>query len=194
MRFITRHPRYSFHAQASTQQIVMTQNGPMQVAAQPMILCQFEQGGLSPWEIELALKSFHFAGQPDENMVPKENRLAVYDTELAQLQQGWNDDTRSFVEQRLLADAEYGKDYIAVGGPKREAPWPAYDRVPDAATLLQMIPLLGFDTYEGVEKIRLYEHDHQHRPEILEALEALQAQFVPSGEPVDDAPAEVIHA
>ncbi len=183
MRFISRHPRYSFQAQAISMQVLSTPQGSIQVPALPQILCEFQQGGCSPWEIELGLKSFHFAGQPDENVVPKENRLSVFDTESWQMSTGADDELRLYVESRLKNDAMYGQDFIAAGELLREPPWPSYDKVGNVETMFEMLELLGYGTpddekaVEHIEEIRLYEHQNQKRPEFLAALERRQAEL-----------------
>lgn len=180
MRFISRHPRYSFQAQAISMQVLSTPQGAIQVPALPMILCEFQQGGLSPWEIELGLKSFHFAGMPDSEAVPKENRLSVFDTETWQLATGADDDLRSFVEHRLKSDTMYGQDFIAAGELVHAPPWPRYDEIDDLATIFDMIGLLGYDRDAAdIENIRLYEHQNRKRPEVLAALEAKQLELSP---------------
>lgn len=161
-------------------QVLSTPQGAIQVPSNQQILCEFQQGGLSPWEVELGLKSFHFAGQPDENVVPKENRLSVFDTETWQMQFGADDATREFVELRLKQDQMYGQDYIAVDEQRHRIPWPTYDAIEDLPTLVEMLNLLGYNsTPEDIEMIRLYEHQNQKRPEFLEWLNDRQADLSP---------------
>ena len=191
MRFISRHPRYSFQAQAISMQVLSTPSGAIQVPALPQILCEFQQGGLSPWEEELALKQLHFLGQPDQEAVPKTNRLSVFDTETWQLTSGADDDLRLFVETRLQNDPMYGQDFIAADAPPRKPPWPDYDKVSEVSTLFELLRLLGYDSDpQEIEQIRLYEHAGQHRPEFLTALQNRQAEL--EGEPpsVPQRPAE----
>jgi hypothetical protein len=171
MRFISRHPRYSFQAQAISMQVLSTPQGAIQVPATPQILCDFQQGGLSPWEIELGLKTFHFLGMPDQEAVPKENRLSVFDTETWQMATGADDETRQFVESRLRNDTMYGQDFIACEELERKPPWPSYDKIEDVGTIFEILGLLGYDTNaDELEQIRLYEHQNRKRPEILQAL------------------------
>jgi hypothetical protein len=161
-------------------QVLSTPQGAIQVPSNQQILCEFQQGGLSPWEIELGLKSFHFAGQPDENVVPKENRLSVFDTETWQMQVGADDTTREFVERRLLQDVMYGQDYIACDEKRHPAPWPNYDQVGDVPTLFEMLDLLGYNNRaEDIEMVRMYEHQNQKRPEFLQALNERQVELSP---------------
>lgn len=186
MRFISKHPRYSFQAQAIAMQVITTPQGAIQVPQVPQIICEFQQGGLSPWEVELGLKSFHFAGQPDENVVPKENRLSVFDTETWQMSTGADDDLRKFVEHRLLSNEMYGQDFIAAEELRHPAPWRNYDKVQDLGTLIEMLDLLGYNSLpEDIEMVRLYEHQNQKRPEILQWLKERQVELSPSA---DNAP------
>lgn len=157
--------------------------GDRQILEEP-INCVFQLGGLLDHETRLAVRHFKFRGMPaaDPSLIDGEYaegvrsplyRCSVFDT----CAQGWDDETRLFVERRLEADAGYGKDWLRADPPVILPPWPSYDKLrgrgnqTTAELLAGEVAKLGLDPAEVIE----YETGHQNRPAVLEALNALKA-------------------
>jgi hypothetical protein len=169
MRFVSPHARYSFQAQGLEYTVVSGPQGAMRVPTQQMILCEFQQGGLSPWELEVALEHLVIRGMPDRDTVPKHNRLAVFDTDMWQAMTGADDETRTFVERRLLQSPDYGTDFIAIDKPRIESPWPKYDEIDDEDMVVQLIGLLGYSAQTALQ----YESENLKRPRLMQRLKEL---------------------
>lgn len=193
MRFVSTHARYSFQAQGLEYTIVSTPQGAVKMPTQQMILCDFQQGGLSPWEQEVALEHLEIKGMPDQDTVPKGNRLSVFDTEAWQLTSGADDDTREFVERRFLTSPDYGIDFIAIDKPKRKPPWPRYDELADEKMILNLVDGLGYSAYDVIS----YEQENRKRPDLLVELQRrADAGPLPEGEekPAPLRPEEFVQA
>src|SRR5262249_38545665 len=113
-------------------------------------------------------KHFKFNGMPVEEdlltPVDPTYRLSGFDTTI----QGWGDEEREELEQRL-ADASVSGDYIIIETPKRPAPWPGYDKLKSAAKIADLTQATGSD----VEGVLAYERENLNRPEVIEAVQAL---------------------
>ncbi len=90
-----------------------------------------------------------------------------FDSEAAQIVNGWSDEERVAVEEKLRAVAQTRPDYVreivAVHVPA-DAPWATYD-VTDAADVVKNAKILGLEP----EALR-YERETQARPEVLDPL------------------------
>jgi len=104
--------------------------------------------------------------QEDESgkHLPAEIRFSVFDSEIAQLTQGWSDDVRDEVEQTLLAHA--GGDYVLVSPVPTGKPWNGYDDVTDPDDVIKIAALTNSD----FASVLTYERENQARTEIIVAL------------------------
>lgn len=127
---------------------------------------EFQQGGVSPWEAELAIKTLLFKGMY-EGEDPTE-RLSWFDTETAQLHYGWTDDEREFAEKRLL---EIEDNFMLVEQPKVPAPWHNYDTITDPKRIVALIE----DTGTSASEVLAYERENKNRIAVIDAVEALSA-------------------
>lgn len=73
-----------------------------------------------------------------------------------------NPEDREEIEQTLLNNTNYGKDYILVEQQKVPPPWPNYNQC-DLATAVNMLKHGGFDLMRTLE----YESAHENREEWL---------------------------
>lgn len=171
-RFVSKYRAYSITGRPQRTMVLAT--GQKQVL-EHRIICDFKvagsdgMGGLSPWEKEAALSHFNFGAKGHDEDVSR--RLSVYDTEAAQMQFGWDDETREFIEDRLRSANGNGIDFIEVEPPRVATPWPSYDDLTDADEIAFEVGRLGFD----IGYVISYEQQNKNRPEVIAALEALAA-------------------
>lgn len=171
-RFVSKYRAYTLTGRPQSTMVLAS--GQKQVLKH-RILCDFQvggsggMGGLSPWEREAALQHFYFGAKGYDEDVSR--RLAVYDTEAAQMMHGWDDETREEIEERLRSVPGNGIDFIEVQPPRVQAPWPSYDDLTDADEIALEVGRLGFD----IGYVITYEQQNRNRPEVIAALEALAA-------------------
>lgn len=127
---------------------------------------EFQQGGVSPWEYDLALKSFAFRGAyEDEDLY---SRISWFDTEIAQKHYKWTDEERKFAEERLKEDQTNGLSYIIVEAPKVPAPWAKYDDLKDASEIVALMDATGTEAGDVLS----YERQNKNRQAVIDAVEA----------------------
>lgn len=100
--------------------------------------------------------------------LPVEIRLAVFDTEVAQLQHKWTDDEREEIEQLMLASPYNGSEFVQVKPIPAGLPWNGYDSVADPEQILYIASLTNSD----LSKILSYEKENQARSDVIDALES----------------------
>lgn len=145
----------------------------------PKIKAVFQHGVAPQWAVEQAqAQGMVVTGKPDGT--PVQPYLSAYDTDAAAELEGWDKETKAWVEERLLSNPARGTTYIKVELPRLDAPWPAYDdlkavgarteaMVADkiASTVLEM----GYDP----EKVADYETENLNRPLVIGALQEIVA-------------------
>lgn len=151
------------------------------------VIAEFMHGGLTDWEQLVALESFDFSGLP-EGVNPLA-RVSVFDTE-AYVQRYPVNEQETRLEQidaRLLQLSEvYPSEFRIVEKPAAPKPWPTYDESEledrefrdDEGNVLVVDGILTMQAKTGIspETIRLYEVEHENRSDVVEALEALEAE------------------
>jgi len=188
MRFISRHDGFGVLVQGEDR--INFANGSSQVTRKE-IAAYFKPGMLRPHEREAAIAKFNFNGlyqEMDEaTMVPPDYRIGLFDSMLAQEQNGWTDEEREMVEQRLSSDAEKYGNLLVAPRSSVPPPWPNYDVYTGTAQkLMQKLLAEGHD----ISKTLTYERETQDRPKVVEALERLLvdptavSEFAPSDEVV----------
>jgi len=176
MRFVSQYPGYRF--QARPQRTKALGDGGVEVTQEP-IYCEFLAVGAGAMvyenEIAAALKHFEFRGntQGQDEATPTDPmlRLAIYDTdEMAQVN-GWDADTKTLVEERLIWNCNTSpSECLLVMDTPIAKPFPAYDEWdgPDPEMLIVRLIEDGHD----LPLVLHYERTFgPKRPEIIEALE-----------------------
>lgn len=166
MRFVSQHKGYEA-AIRPVQYQGYSKDGEPLVTGKAMD-ARFQQGGLSPWEIEEALEHWgdNLPGLADGE--DRRQRFSVFDTEWAQLEYGWTDDDREFAEQHLLTlPGRIGNEYIKIEDHKAPAPWPSYKQFNSPEAVVRFMREGGIDP----ELVLRYERENANRDDVLEAVE-----------------------
>ena len=176
MRCISPARNYSIQVFEGDEQIVVDARGhATTIVNSKPVIANFQGTGLLDWEIGPALESFNFSGLP-EGVNPLA-RISVFDTEayVSQLSSVEDDPAAQAallekIDARLRKlQARFPSEFIIVDKPASAKPWPTYD--PDSVEeILQIQARLGM----SAEGIRLYEVENQKRPEIIEAMQAIE--------------------
>lgn len=115
---------------------------------------------------------FHGMQQDESGRdLPIEIRLSVFDSEIAQLQNGWSDEDTQLVIDKLLSSNRRGTDFQLVEKIPAALPWNNYDEMTDPERVLLVAETIGAD----LNQVFAYESSHQNRKEILEAINEAQA-------------------
>jgi hypothetical protein len=148
-------------------------NGTSRVT-QREISAYFKPDPLRPHEREYALSQFHFLGlyqEMDEaTTVPPDYRIGIFDSLVAQEQNGWTDEERQMVEERLISDAEKYENVVVAPRASVPPPWPNYDLY--QGTVPQLMKKLVAEGHD-VNKTLIYERETQNRDRVVEAIEEL---------------------
>jgi hypothetical protein len=100
------------------------------------LFVQFQPGILTEPEIGVATEGLNHTGLPidkntNQHFSPR-SRISGFDTVEAQEAQGWTDEERELVEQKLLTSPYIGLDFIRLDEAQATfgAPWATYDTTP----------------------------------------------------------------
>lgn len=178
MRFIARSRAYQHWAQQEKVEVLNAEGDKKLI--QRALMAQFRTAaGITPFERAEAEKLLVFTGRTVEEdemtLTPIDERLGVFDSEVAQLDHGWTNDERIIVERSLMASNDVGVEFIMVETPKRPAPWPNYD-VASAGSISKTVLELGLDPAEVLS----YEQENKARVSVVRDLEEML------GEPVSE--------
>lgn len=166
MRFVSQHRGYDFAIREATLGGYNASGDPYYT--RPAMNAQFNQGGLSPWEIDAALEHWgdNLAGLADG--VDPRTRFSIFDTEWAQAEFQWTDEEREFAEQRLqTCPGRLGNEYIQVEDHKAPAPWPKYKQFHSPEAIVRFMREGGIDP----ELVLRFERENGKRDDVLEAVE-----------------------
>jgi len=94
-------------------------------------------------------------------------RLALFDSERAQLKNEWTDDERILVEDTLRASNFNGVHFVEVVPEPPTKPWRGYDDETDADQILYLAKAIDAD----LNQVIAYEAANQNRLEVLKGLE-----------------------
>lgn len=132
-----------------------------------------ERGYMPTWAIALAEERFTMGGKPPT--VPTHRWIASYDSVLAQQMEGWTDEERELIEQKLLAQG----DVVVIEPPKVDPPYAQYDKHRKTvgqrkfeqvtADIKAAYELAGFDLDQAVR----YEQQNLNDPKVIEFLRSL---------------------
>jgi len=175
VRVLTQYPALSPQIRPQRQRSLG--DGSIEVIQEPIYL-QFKsiEAGAFIYENEetLALRHFSFHGNTQDvgEAVPTNpmDRVAVFDTEEAAVENAWDEATQREVEDKLRQfAADDPGSFLIVDSTPMVAPFPNYDTYEGDATAL-MVKLI--EDGHDVEDVLRYESVFgQKRPEIIEALE-----------------------
>ncbi len=186
MRCLSPHSNYSIQVFEGKETVMMEARGHAyrEVTKEPVI-ANFEQTGLTEYEILEALEHFNFSGVP-EGINPL-SRIAVFDTDLYIEQKSNMDEDldkeelaelRVRIENRLRKlQTKHPSEFIIVDPPRHFAPWPSYDE-DSVEEILAARERFGFSP----EAVRLYEVENKNRDEIIDAMTALENETASTGE------------
>lgn len=179
-RAISPHARYSLQIIEAPVKRGTDQSGNVvEYQEGKPVIAQFAQTGLQEWEQLAALEHFSFAGLP-EGVNPL-STVSVWDSEAQAIAHGWDEEFAEKVDKRLKVLAEqHPASILVVDKPEAAAPWQTYDYM-EVDEILSTLQLTGIDP----QVARLYETEHQNRPEVVELFERLL-----EGETLDELIAE----
>ena len=121
----------------------------------------------------LAKSTFTFRGMPiyeDGSEIDPSFRVSVFDSEVAKLQNGWTDEDEQAAVAAVRASVGSGcVEVIPVAATK---PWNGYDELVDADRIVELATAINAD----LSAVAQYERENLARPDVLEALEAVNAK------------------
>jgi len=168
-RYISKASGFKKTVIKGEQTLVQGPQGPTVSILRDAHIALFEQGNVTPWEVERAAEVWgrDFKGVAEGEAPLK--RISAYDTDLAAERNGWDAKTKADVEK--LLDAQQGQDYFRVDLPRLAAPWPKYD---DAVDADQIAAIAGASLEaDGVTHAIAYELENLARPDVIAALEEI---------------------
>ena len=169
MRFLSKYGRLGVSVRREIVEAYAT--GATQTL-QAQVVAQFHEGGMTPEERELALAHWIFEGSyqnlDEVTTVPPDYRIGVFDSEQAQLENGWTDEIREEVEQHLIWHSQRFEDVLVVPATSVPPPWPRYDDYSGtpAALVRKLV-----DEGHSLDAVLTYEKATQKREKIIAALE-----------------------
>jgi hypothetical protein len=172
MRFVSRWGRFSIQLRPIIQEAYAT--GMAKILQDP-IYARFTPDRLNHIDRETAMKTWSnwngsYQEMDEVTIVPPDYRIGVYDTDEAAMQNGWDDDTKQFVDDALVEYAVRYDDIAIVPKTLIEPPWPKYDSFKGSVpSLMRKLVEEGYD----LELVLEYENAVQGRGKIVEALETL---------------------
>jgi hypothetical protein len=142
------------------------------IKVHPAISVQFHPQGAAPdWAKEAVSKLSNWGAGVGLNEDPY-TRVGTLDTDEEAKSQGWDAETKAFVEQALLNAPSNGTEYVVCSAPKTARPWDKYDEFvgEDAvAKILYTVDLTGADA----RAVLRYEKENAAREDVIDALEQL---------------------
>jgi hypothetical protein len=166
-QFVSQYPGYR-HGVRDEVPEHLGHDGMMVPAVRPLE-AQFGRGGLTPEAITEAKAKLTFHGlmeyESGDDLDPI-YRVSVFDSEIAQLQEGWSDDETALVVNMLRASNENGTAYVEIIPAPATIPWGNYDDIDDPDKVVEIALTIGAD----VDEIIRYELENQNRERWLEAL------------------------
>lgn len=144
------------------------------IVRQEGITAEFRAWSFSQRDLEVALGSFQFRGlyqnEDQATLVDPAYRLSTYDTDEEAERWGWDEETKAFVERRLLEAGSFGEVFTIVPELEIAPPWPKYnDFDGDADALVLFVHNLGL----AFEEVLAYE-ESKWGPQRADFIEALQ--------------------
>lgn len=168
-RYISRASGFKKTVIKGEQTLVQGPSGPQLSVLKDAHIALFEQGNVTPWEVERAAEVW---GNDFKGVAEGESplrRISAYDTDLAAERNGWDAATKASVER--LLDAQQGQDYFRVDRPRLSPPWPLYDNLDDADAI---VTIAGATLEaDGIAHAVAYEKENLNRTDVVDALQEL---------------------
>lgn len=149
------------------------------------VWAKFKRGEAPTYARIIGMEAFPMLDRPVE--IEAGDWLCAYDSVAAQKDQGWTDEERETIEQKLL---EQG--YMPVEKPRLSPPYPRYDQHRKTAgkrtiehvvkDIVATFETAGFDVNHAVA----YEQENLNDARVVAALNDLNAAEVPEKEADDD--------
>lgn len=170
-RFISRYGNFSVGVQSKIAEHFGT--GEERVLKR-RIDAQFQRNLVSDEDFAVAFQSFHFPGLPfseetNSNVSPR-YRVSVWDSEWAQLNEGWTDEEIDLMIEALRRDPGLGVDFVELAPTKAAEPFPNYDSL-SVEKILEVVEIASIDP----ETVLAYERENANRKELLDALQGVTA-------------------
>lgn len=204
MRFISKYRRYKISVR---EHVKMTLANGKDNVIQQGITCEFQHGGVYDTEKEIARRTFKIKGatQEEDEVTPVDpftgpgSRLSTFDTEAPHHLKEWAQierleglkagQIRQEVEQFLLDYPARGQDYIVVIPEKIQAPWPKYDSLVVHGQrkihhVVEKIVVAIGDLGVDPDHVVAYEQQNLNRPEVVDAVLALNTAEEEEAEPL----------
>lgn len=149
------------------------------LAVEPKIKAVFQHGTAPRWAIEQATASgLVVTGKPDGTDF--QPYFSSYDTSSAAELEGWDEETKEWVEGRMLANPAFGSTYILAEPVRLKPPWPAYnDLLPKGQFTEEMVAeKIGSVTVESgydPAAVIAYEAENANRALVIKELEDIIA-------------------
>ena len=168
MLFVSPHPQYQLLGILQPQDIYHHGTGQYMHTV-PGIDAEFTRGAPG-WAQDVALAHTPFqqrwGGLPDGTDF--RTYVAMFDTDAEARENGWDEDAKDMVEQKLLNHPDFGVRYILATPPSEteEEPWPNYDN-----THHSKVSIVAEDIGADIEYVLKYEREHKNRPFVVGKLE-----------------------
>ncbi len=131
----------------------------------------FSRGALTPEAITEAKAKLTFSGlmeyESGEDLDPA-YRIAVFDSEVVGLQEGWTEAEEALVVETLRASEENGRMYVEIVPAPASVPWSNYDDIEEPERVVEIALTIGADLDEVIR----YELENENRARWLDALKA----------------------
>jgi hypothetical protein len=156
-------------------------SGRMVAQKKRRVFADFRRGEAPAYAYEVGRQTFEFRGMPGG--VTMEQWMAYYDSEEDQIRNGWTDEERGAIEEKLATRP----GVVVIEAPRIPAPWPGYNKLVAhgrrtnqhvAEKVAEMTKDGGYD----VKSVIAYEMQEFGRNEVIAALNELLA---PAEEPAE---------
>ena len=172
MRFVSRYG--GFGVQIRPQYVEAYATGGARVV-QVGVHAYFKVEEARAVEIDLAKQYWttwngSFQQEDEVTTVPPDYRIGAFDSEQAQIDAGWTDETREEVERYLIDHAARFNDILVIPATLVPAPWPRYDEYTGSTKALVRKLV---DEGHNLDEVLEYERATQRRDDLILALEEL---------------------
>jgi hypothetical protein len=172
-QFVSQYPGYRHGARDEVSEH-LGHDGRMVPQVRPLEAV-FARGGLTKEAIIEAKSKLTFHGlmehESGDDLDPV-YRIAVFDSEVAKLQEGWTDEEEALVVNVLRASEENGRAYVEIVPAPAGLPWRNYDEIEDPDEVVKIAKTIEAD----LDEIIRYELENQKRERWLQALTKAQEE------------------
>ncbi len=166
-RYLSKSESYKRTVRQPVTTLVAGPAGPEVHPVREAIMAEFQKGGLTAHERELARQTFFFRGLAEgENPL---SRVSLFDTDVEARLQGWTDETKAEIEAAL--DSGRNEWYFRVEEQRLPTPWPLYDKQ-TPKQIVETLKATGSDP----EYVAAYERENKNRATVLTELAAIDPE------------------